>query len=353
MLGHELRNPLAPISAGAELLRRLPVEDPRVVRTSEIISRQVGHMTKIVSDLLDVSRVTRGLITLEKRPVDVAEVVSAAVEQVRPLIESRAHSITVSLPPGRIVVMGDPARLVQVVGNLLTNAAKYTDEGGHLEVAAGATADVAEIVVRDNGVGITPELMPEIFDLFTQGSRAADRSQGGLGLGLALVKHLVELHGGAVCASSDGPGQGSTFTVRLPRVPQAAAAAADTSPTAQPQPRRRSVLVVDDNADAAQTLAQWLTLDGHAVFVAHDARAGLDIAEREPVDAFILDIGLPGMNGYELAQRLRAMPRSAHALLIALTGYGQEADRQRSMEAGFDHHLVKPADPDVLRTLLG
>jgi len=352
MLGHELRNPLAPISAGAELLRRLPVEDARVVRTSEIISRQVGHMTKIVSDLLDVSRVTRGLITLEKRPVDIAGVVSAAVEQVRPLIESRAHTVKVTLPPEDIVVMGDPARLVQVVGNLLTNAAKYTDEGGHIEVSAGATAGVAEIVVSDNGVGITPELMPEIFDLFTQGSRAADRSQGGLGLGLALVKHLVELHGGSVCARSDGPGQGSVFTVRLPRVPQAAAPAGDASLPAPPQPGRRRVLVVDDNADAAQTLAQWLTLDGHTVFVAHDATAALEIAAREPVETFILDIGLPGMNGYELAERLRAQPRSAQALLIALTGYGQEADRRRSMEAGFNHHLVKPADPDVLRALL-
>ncbi len=352
MLGHELRNPLAPISAGAELLRRLPVEDPRVVRTSEIISRQVGQMTKIVSDLLDVSRVTRGLITLDKRPVDIAEVVSAAVEQARPLIESRKHSVAVVLPPERVVVSGDPARLVQVVGNLLTNAAKYTDEGGHIEVLVQGTPGVAEVIVRDNGVGIDAELMPEIFDLFTQGSRAADRSQGGLGLGLALVKHLVELHGGAVTAASDGPGHGSVFTVRLPRVPEAAALEAPGDAPALPPESRRRLLVVDDNTDAAQTLAQWLTLDGHTVFVAHDGPSALAIAEREDIDSFILDIGLPGMNGYELAQRLRGMPRYTGALLIALTGYGQESDRRQSAAAGFNHHLVKPADPDVLRTLL-
>ncbi|HUG22197.1 hybrid sensor histidine kinase/response regulator [Piscinibacter sp.] len=351
MLGHELRNPLAPIGAGAELLRRIAVDDTRVVRTSEVIARQVGHMTKIISDLLDVSRVTRGLTTLDTIEVELAEVVATGIEQVRPLIEARRHALATTMPQERIVVLADRARLVQVVSNVLTNAAKYTAEGGHISVTLAATLQEASIAVQDDGVGISPELMPEIFDLFTQGSRAIDRNQGGLGLGLALVKHLVGLHGGSIGATSDGLGHGSTFTVRLPRV---------AAPT-QPPPRvpvpghaagRLHILVVDDNVDAAQSLAELLTLEGHTAGIAHDGPATLAYAARERVDAFILDIGLPGMDGTELARRLRGMPEADGALLIALTGYGQDADRRKSTQAGFDHHLVKPVDPELLRSLL-
>lgn len=354
MLGHELRNPLAPISTGAYLLRRIPGTDPRVVRTSEMIGRQVGQMTKIVDDLLDVSRVTRGLITLDKVPVDLADAVSAAIEQVRPLIESHHNALSVSLPPQRLVVLGDHARLVQVISNLLSNAAKYTDEGGRITVTVQATPFEATLMVQDDGIGIPPELMPEIFDLFTQGSRAADRSQGGLGLGLALVKHLVGLHGGSVEASSDGPGRGARFTVRLPRVQAPAAARGHPSAPAAGAEGRLQILVVDDNVDAAQTLAQWLRLEGHTVFVSHDGVAALALAqaERARMDACIVDIGLPGMDGWELGRRLKATPQAAGALLIALTGYGLTADRQKSVEAGFQHHLVKPADAELLRSLL-
>ena len=351
MLGHELRNPLAPISAGAQLLEKLPPGDPRVKRTSEVITRQVGQMTKIVNDLLDVSRVTRGLITLERRPLDLAEVVGAASEQARPLIESRGHVLKTFLPIEPVRVIGDTARLVQVLGNLLTNAAKYTPNGGRLEVRVAADGADALLQVSDNGMGITPELMPEIFDLFTQGSRGVDRGQGGLGLGLALVKSLVELHGGSVRADSAGTDRGATLSVRLPRL-NAPASAVPSHPVATaPVPPRRIVLV-DDNADAARTLSDCLALEGHSVEIFNDGPSALDFAAREAVDAFVLDIGLPGMDGNELARRLRARPATAHTLMIALSGYGQAADLERSTAAGFDHHLVKPADPDVLNGLL-
>ncbi len=352
MLGHELRNPLAPISSGAELLRRLPNTDPRVARTSEIIARQVGQMTKIVSDLLDVSRVTRGLITLEKTDIDLAEVVSAAVEQLRPLTESRHHAVEVVLPAGEVVVKGDKARLVQVVGNLLTNAAKYTDEGGRIELRVAVQGGQAVLTVHDNGIGIAPDLMPEIFELFSQGAQSADRSQGGLGLGLALVKRLVELHGGAVDADSGGVGQGATFTVRLPLSERAGAAAAPAALPHEPAHKRLTVMLVDDNVDAAQMLAQWLAVEGHEVLVAHTGLQALALLPDHRVDAFILDIGLPGMDGNELARQLRARPECRRALMVALTGYGQDADKQRSAAAGFDYHMVKPADTDRLRTLL-
>lgn len=356
MLGHELRNPLAPISAGAHILLKLAGNDPRVVRTSEVIARQVRHMTKIVDDLLDVSRVTRGLVTLDHSTLDVAEVVAASVEQARPLIENARHELSVSLPPQAVYVRGDRGRLVQALSNLLSNAARYTPAGGRIALRCEATGEADEgkvrLVVQDNGQGIPADLLPHIFELFTQGVRSADRSQGGLGLGLALVKNLVELHGGWVQAESPGPGQGATFTIGLPRVPAPALAPEAADATHAPATRALDILVVDDNLDAAQTLAQWLQHEGHAVAVAHDGPAALQRAQAHWPQVFILDIGLPGMDGWELARRLRLMPRGAEALLIALTGYGQQADRDRAREAGFQHHLVKPADPEALRRLL-
>jgi signal transduction histidine kinase/ActR/RegA family two-component response regulator len=364
MLGHELRNPRAPISAGAQLLRLVPGSDPRVVRTSEMIARQVKQMTRIVDDLLDVSRVTRGLVTLERAPLDLREVINAAVEQARPLVDARRQALTLRLPAEPIGVYGDQARMIQVLGNLLSNAVRYTPERGAIIVAAWAEEDRAVAAVQDNGVGIPPALMPELFDLFTQGSRSVDRSQGGLGLGLALVKHLVELHGGVVEAASEGPGRGATFTVRLPlaRLPASGPQAAghDLPPaepaTAAAEPPAPAdgrgalrILIVDDNVDAAQSLGDWLRLQGHHVHAVHDGAAALACAGpgADPIDACIVDIGLPRMDGWELARRLRDAPATAHAMLIALSGYGQASDRERSAQAGFAQHLVKP--PDVAR----
>ena len=354
MLGHELRNPLAPISTGAQLLRRIPGADPRVVRTSDIIVRQVAHMTKLISDLLDVSRVTRGLITLDRSRVDMRQVVEAAIEQVRSLVESSQHQLTASMPSEPALVEGDHDRLVQVVGNLLTNAAKYTPQGGRLAVSVAATPSQVVVCIEDTGIGITSELLPHVFDLFTQGSRSIDRRQGGLGLGLALVKHLVGLHGGEVQAASAGVNQGAQFTVRLPSITTDSppeAAPKDIVPAALPAARVK-VLVVDDNVDAAQTLAQWLAYEGHQVCVAHDGPSALEVAARECPEAYILDIGLPGMDGMELARRLRERPQSAGAWLVALTGYGQQADREKSAQAGFDEHFIKPVEADGLRASL-
>ncbi|MGQ3053519.1 MAG: ATP-binding protein [Roseateles sp.] len=350
MLAHELRNPLAPITTGAELLSRLSASDSQLQRISGVISRQAGHMTKIVADLLDVSRVTRGLVTLEKVEVDLEDVVHAAVEQVRPLVEQRQHALDLQLPGEPVVVLGDRARLVQVVSNLLSNAAKYTPEGGQVQVRLQADAREALLEVQDNGIGIAPELMSEVFDLFTQGSRTADRAQGGLGLGLALVKHLVELHGGSVAAASEGSGMGTSLSVRLPRLLSPAWLPAAPVPAGAVPPL--ALLVVDDNIDAARTLADFLALEGHVVRVAHDGTTALDLAAQAPADAYVLDVGLPGMTGYELARRLRESPHGQNALLIALTGYGQPADRERSRDAGFDHHLVKPADAAQVQALL-
>jgi signal transduction histidine kinase/ActR/RegA family two-component response regulator len=358
MLGHELRNPLAPISAGAQLLKMIPGSDPRVVRTSEMIGRQVKQMTRIVDDLLDVSRVTRGLVTLERAPQDLREAIHAAVEQARPLLDARHQALTLRLPAEPIGVHGDHARLVQVIGNLLSNAVRYTPERGSITVAAWAEEDRAVFAVQDNGVGISSALLPEVFELFTQGSRSVDRSQGGLGLGLALVKHLVELHGGVVEAASDGAGRGATFTVRLPLarlpVPQAGRAAADPcTPTTLAAPvngqHALNILIVDDNVDAAQSLGDWLRLQGHRVHAVDDGAAALACVGpgADPIDACIVDIGLPRMDGWELARRLRDAPATAHAKLIALSGYGQASDRERSAQAGFAQHLVKP--PDVAR----
>ncbi len=362
MLAHELRNPLAPIATGAELLRSAPGAGEQVRRTSEIIARQVRHMTKIVDDLLDVSRVTRGLVVIERLPVDVAAVVAAAADQVRPAAQARRHALETRLPPGPLAVTGDAARLVQVVSNLLHNACKYTPDGGHIAMEAEAEGGDVVLRVRDNGSGIAPEFLPDVFGLFVQGSRSPDRSQGGLGLGLPLVRQLVELHGGTVVAESPGLGLGTTVTVRLPRLElpvHSAAPALPDAPAAPPSPPADApapgglrLLVVDDNVDAAETLAALLEMDGHTVAVAYDGPSALELAEREPPEVAILDIGLPGMDGISLARRLRAMPSMHGAVLVALTGYGQQADRARSSDAGFDHHLVKPADPQAISALL-
>ncbi|MEX5744056.1 ATP-binding protein [Massilia sp. X63] len=371
MLAHELRNPLAPISAAAELLRIGTLDEARVRQSSNIIGRQVRHMTRLVDDLLDVSRVTRGLITLERAPVAMRAVVQEAVEQVRPAIDARRQALSLHLPPSWAQVEGDKARLVQVVANVLGNATKYTSDAGAIdlraEVRAGGGKHALVIGVRDQGIGMDRELTKRVFDLFTQAERSSDRSQGGLGLGLALVRNLVELHGGTVGCSSPGPGKGSTFVITLPlaqgaapaQPPESAAAAGAAGAAGLAEPAAAAVraaalkiLVVDDNVDAAETLGLLLAACGHEVVVEHEPVRALERARSVAPDVCLLDIGLPGMDGRELARRLRAQPETAAAVLVAVTGYGQQQDRDQAFAAGFQHHLVKPVDIDALERLL-
>jgi PAS domain S-box-containing protein len=353
MLAHELRNPLAPIMTAAQLLKVGTLDARSIANASEIIVRQASHMTDLVNDLLDVSRVTRGLVALEKEELDLNVIVAAAVEQVRPLIDARRHSLTLQLSGRSAHVIGDRTRLVQVISNILNNAAKYTPPGGRITLSVTVDEQQVHVGVRDNGVGIAPDILPYIFDLFTQAERTPDRSQGGLGIGLALVKSLVALHGGTVRADSAGLGQGSEFCICLPRL-----AVLDEEPDDEAfsggaqAPDALRVMVVDDNVDAAQMLAALLEVQGHAVCVEYDAKGALERARRECPDVLLLDIGLPDMDGYELARALRAQPESADATLVALTGYGQSQDRKEAEQAGFDRYLVKPADMDQVNEVL-
>jgi len=355
MLAHELRNPLAPISAAAQLLNMGMPDTARIERTSAIIARQVTHMTGLIDDLLDVSRVTRGLVVLARDEIDLRRVTADAVEQVRPLIEARRHRLVLRLPPEGepAIVQGDYKRLVQVLANLLNNAAKYTQEGGVLTVSLDVTPEQVLAGVADNGIGISAELLPTVFDLFSQAERTPDRAQGGLGLGLALVKSLVELHGGMVTATSGGRNQGSEFTLRLPRLGVSEGGAA-LSPSSAGGGAGRSLklMLVDDNVDAAQTLGLLLDAGGHQVTVVHDPADALACAAQQDFDGYLLDIGLPGMNGYELARRLRKLPGAQRSLLVAITGYGQQADQTSAVGAGFDHYFVKPVEAAALFALL-
>jgi PAS domain S-box-containing protein len=352
MLAHELRNPLAPIRNAAHTLGLLGSPDDRVQWVSGVIERQVELMTRLVDDLLDVSRITSGKITLQREPVALAAVIAQAVERARPPAESRKETLGVEVAPDVGWVDGDQARLVQVVGNLLDNAIKYTEEGGHIRLSARAQADEVVIAVRDTGVGIAADLVPYVFDLFTQADRSLERRQGGLGIGLTLVRRLVEMHGGRVEAASEGPGRGSEFTIHLPRL---AFGAPDPAPAPGPErpagPGRR-VLVVDDQLDSSESLAVLLRLRGHEVRTASDGSSALEEFARYRPEVVFLDLGLPGMSGYEVARRLRAMPEARDVRLVALTGYGTEADRERTRAAGFDVHLAKPVDPQAVETLL-
>jgi PAS domain S-box-containing protein len=354
MLAHELRNPLAPISTAADMLRFVANNDARVNKASEVISRQVRHMTALVDDLLDVSRVTRGLVQLDIESVDIKSVVSSAVEQARPLIESRSHSLVVKTDSSQAVVQGDRTRLVQVIANLLNNAAKYTPQGGEITLGVASRDGEVHIDIIDNGIGIDGKLLPHVFELFTQAERTPDRSQGGLGIGLALVKNMVTLHGGGVAVASEGPGKGSRFSITLPIAkqpalnpsPDLAEGAADM----QADPVR--IMIVDDNIDAAESLAVFLEVQGYPVSVQAHPHDAIAVARKDPPDVFILDIGLPEMDGYELARRLRADPLTSHAQFIALTGYGQPHDKVLSRSVGFEHHFVKPMDTVQLRNIL-
>jgi signal transduction histidine kinase/CheY-like chemotaxis protein len=354
MLAHELRNPLAPIRNAVQVIRLFARDDPNLRRAGEVVERQVGHMVRLVDDLLDVARLTSGKITLRQEPTDLAVVVASAVESTRPAIEGRRHELAVVLPPERLQVRADPVRLAQVLANLLNNAAKYTPEGGRIWLTA--EREDAEVVarVRDAGIGMAADMLPRVFDLFTQAEGTLDRAQGGLGIGLTLVRNLVELHGGSVQAFSGGLNEGSEFVVRLPLLPE-------TPPPEEGKGKEtgrgavspsRRLLVVDDNVDAAESLADWLELTGHEVRTAHDGPAALEAAHAYQPEVVLLDLGLPRMDGYEVARRLRESLAAKNVVLVALTGYGREEDRHRSREAGFDYHLVKPVDVGGLQQLL-
>ena len=352
-LAHELRNPLAPIRTGLQILQHRDVAEPMLA----MMDRQVEHLVSLIDDLMDVSRISLGKIHLRKEVVTLAEVVEQAVSTSRSLMEERGHELSVHLPDGDVRLEADPIRLGQILSNLLENAAKYTDPGGRIHVDARREGGEIIIGVEDTGVGIAPELLTKVFDLFLQIERRLDRSQGGLGVGLSLVKGLVEMHGGSVSAYSEGPGQGSEFVIRLP----ALARDRDDWPITPERSRNivrhnshvLRILVVDDNQDAANSLAKYLKrVAGHEVEVAYDGEEALGLALKSRPDVVLLDIGLPGMSGYEVAERLRGRPETGDAKLIALTGWGQEDDRRRSKSAGIDVHLVKPVDPDTVLDLI-
>ncbi len=352
MLGHELRNPLAPILTAIEMMKRRV--DHVSVRERDVIERQVKHVVMLVNDLLDVSRIAQGKVELHRRPVALADIITKAIEACSPILEERRHHLELEIEPG-LVIDADEARMCQVISNLLTNAAKYTHRGGHLEILASRVGDEVVIIVRDNGLGIPPDLLPTLFDRFVQGTRTLDRSDGGLGLGLSIVRSLVALHDGTVAVRSEGVGRGSDFEIRFPAL-ELAALQPDADAAALGPPslavEARKVLIVDDNADAAEMLAEALAAMGHETRVAFDGPSGLDAAAGFVPDIAFLDIGLPAMDGYELARKLRTQLPTPSLRLVALTGYGQDTDRKRSAEAGFDSHMVKPINIEAIASAI-
>src|SRR5579863_3374552 len=384
MLAHELRNPLAPIHNAIELMRLKPLADPQLNWARDVIARQLTSLTRLVDDLLDVSRITRGKINLTRQVVELEGLISRAVETVHPLFDEHRHQLTLELPEPGVRVFGDPTRLTQAIANVLGNAAKYTDAGGQILLSATVRGEHVEISIHDNGIGIRPEMLPHVFELFTQLDRNDGRTQGGLGIGLALVQQLVQMHGGDVSATSAGPGTGSQFVIRLPLLreqgmPAAAAEEREPEPNlvAQAEPvmdglpsavemasavaplvhagaarMARRILIADDNNDALESLATLLELSGHEVFTATNGGTALQSAERHLPEIVLLDIGMPMLDGYEVAKRIRSQPWGQRITLVALTGWGQDSDRRRSREAGFDSHLVKPLDLETLTDLL-
>jgi signal transduction histidine kinase len=360
VVAHELRGPLAALRGSLEVLRVYQPEASPAEASQGIMARQLDALARLVDDLLDVTRITQGKAGLRRQPVDLNDVLQAAEVTCRPLLDARGHSLTMTLARDGCPIDGDPHRLEQVFVNLLTNAAKYTDPGGHIWLSAAREAEAgvapqALVSVRDTGIGMSAEFLPHAFDLFAQGPEAPGRSQGGLGIGLALVRRLVEMHGGSVAAHSDGPGRGSEFVVRLPLLTLEGGGWREERPG--PLPRRKpraplDILVVDDNIDAAETLALLLRMHGHQVRVASDGPRALALVRERPADVVLLDLGLPGMDGHEVGRRLRREVGLDKALVVALTGSSAEDDRRRSREAGFDHHLVKPVDPEELDRLL-
>ncbi|MGZ5594182.1 MAG: hybrid sensor histidine kinase/response regulator [Usitatibacter sp.] len=353
MLAHELRNPLAPISNALAILRRNTSADPTLTWVHDIIKRQVDHLTHLLNDLLEVSRLTSGKVLLKKRPIDITEIMRFAVEASRPLVRTRGQHLSVDYPAQRLVVDGDPTRLVQVFSNLLHNAAKYTPEAGFIRFAAAREGDTVVLRVSDNGCGIAAESLPHIFDLFTQEGRSLDHAQGGLGIGLTVVRSLVELHGGTVGATSPGVGQGSEFFVALPLMKSPPLVVPETSDVALEAPGTPlRIALIDDNVDANDSLSAVLRMMGHEVFTAFDGNAAYELVRESHPQIVLCDIGLPGMDGYEVIKRLRETMKGPMPVMIALTGYGQPEDRARAMEAGFDHHLTKPVDVEALLRLI-
>ena len=353
MLSHELRNPLAPVRNAVRVLQKSKIEHPTLDWALGVVDRQVTHMTRLVDDLLDVARITRGKIQLRWERVEVSEVVATAVETSRPLIESQGHSLSVSLPDTSVLIRGDKARLSQVLSNLLNNAAKYTPDGGRIALLVEQCEGDVVFRVRDTGTGIAPEMLSKVFDLFTQADCAIDRAQGGLGIGLTLVRRLVEMHEGTVQAYSEGPGLGSEFTVRLPVFANDDVKAESPSAASLPEMSYYRVLVVDDNIDAAESLSMLLRLSGHVTRLAYDGQAAIEAALSFEPEVVLLDIGLPHLDGYQVARRLREHRVTSRCLLVAVSGYGQDEDRAKAKESGFDYHLTKPVDYDELQKVLG
>ena len=354
MLAHELRNPLAPISNAVHILQVSDKDPAKREWATEVIGRQLKQLVRLVDDLLDVSRITRGKIDLKVEAIDAAKVVAAAVETSRPFVEASEHTLKVLLPPKPLALKGDFARVAQILANLINNAAKYTDKGGRISLTAAREGADVIFRVRDTGMGIPQNLLSHIFEPFTQIDRTLDRSQGGLGIGLTLVRRLVEMQGGRVFAYSDGPNQGSEFTVCLPAADSTPRAkdATDVSIRSSALPLDLRVLIVDDNRDVAESTAALLRLEGCEVHLAHDGEEALRVVHRLHPAAILLDIGLPKMNGFEVAERIRSEPGLRDTLIVGVSGYGQEEHRLRSKQAGFDHHVVKPIEPSVLTGLL-
>lgn len=353
LLSHELRSPLSPIRNSLSILRQMKTNDPIIEQAGNIIDRQVGVMVRLVDDLLDISRITKGKLRLTKERVELRVVLNHAAESVRPFMDARKHEFSISLPTAPIWVDADPARMEQVIVNLLNNAAKYTDTGGLIRMSVNRDGDEAVIRVRDNGVGITPELLPQIFELFTQVDGSLGRSYGGLGIGLALARNLVEMHDGRLQASSAGLGKGCEFTIKLPTLSESKAHEAHTVlQPGEPTGRPLQVLVVEDNVDAGDSLSLLLRLYGHEVHLARTGPTALELASTFRPDVVLLDIGLPGMDGYQVARHLRERPEFENVVMCALTGYTpSEADRHRQLVHGFDHYYVKPVDLDTLLEL--
>jgi signal transduction histidine kinase/CheY-like chemotaxis protein len=351
-LAHELRNPLAPLRNALEIMRRADANPAMTQKARDMMERQVNQMVRLVDDLLDVSRITTGKLGIRKSVIELQAAVRDAVETVRPFLESRKHDIELQLPSQPISVEGDRTRLAQVFANLLHNAGKYTEPGGYITLSVAQEGEEAVVRVRDNGIGLEPHSLASIFEMFVQVDRSLERTQAGLGVGLTLSKRLVALHCGTLAVKSDGAGKGSEFTVRLPLAGAALPTADPESPRPMAGTRPRRILLADDNVDFAKSLAVVLASRGHEVRVAHDGAEALATAAHFNPDFAFLDIGMPKVHGYEVARRLRELPATAECVLVALTGWGQEDDRQRAREAGFDRHLVKPVDPDDIDTIL-
>jgi CheY-like chemotaxis protein len=350
-LAHELRNPLAPIRNALNLLRLADPRQPSAL-VSDIMERQVEHMARLVDDLIDVSRITRGKIELRREIVDVAAVITASLETSRPLIELAGHELAVTLPDEALTLDADPVRLAQVFANLLNNAAKYMDPGGFIAIEARRSGDETMIVVSDTGIGITAEALPTVFDMFAQANSGDSRSQGGLGIGLTLVRSLVDMHGGSVSASSDGPGKGSRFTVRLPLAKRPVVEHRERPSAPRKVRQLQRILVVDDNRDAADTMGTLLRMLGADVRTAYDGSSALDVVDVFHPDVAILDLGMPGISGFEVAKRIRARSDTRRCTLVALTGWSQDKDRRLTEAAGFDHHLIKPVDLESIQQIL-